>query len=105
MVHITTLKDLKALLALDPEHYCVHWGFLWPEVEDDPEALKNLKVEVIKPPPGKEEEYPFTEDFPPYATLAFSDKKSKDVDHTDDIGVLIATIDQEVYDEWNRGKW
>ena len=33
-----------------------------------------------------------------------SDKKSKDVDHPDDIGVLIATIDPEVYRAWNRGE-
>ncbi|GJL62077.1 MAG: hypothetical protein KC643_18590 [Nitrospira sp.] len=104
MVHITSLKALKDLIALDPEHYWVHLGFPWPEVEDDPKAIENLKLKVIKPPPEDEEGHPFCEDFPPYATLAYSDKKSKDVDHPDDIGVLIATIDPEVYRAWNRGE-
>jgi hypothetical protein len=104
MVHITSLKALKDLIALDPEHYCVHYGYPWPEVEEDPEAIKNLKIELIKAPSENEEDEVFCDVYPPYATVAFSDKKSKDVDHPDDIGVLIATIDQEVYDAWNRGE-
>ena len=103
MVHISTLKALKDLLALDPEHYCVHYGFPWPEVEDDPQAIKNLKLELIKPPQDDDEDSPFCEDYPPYASVAFSDKPSSEVDDANDIGVLIATIDQEVYEAWNRG--
>jgi hypothetical protein len=50
MVHISTIKELKALIALDPEHYVVHLGFPWDEVEEDPKARRNLKLEPMKGP-------------------------------------------------------
>ncbi|MDH5774547.1 MAG: hypothetical protein OEZ57_06490 [Nitrospirota bacterium] len=106
MVHIATLKRLKTLLAVDPGHYVVHYGYQWDEVEEDDEAIRLLKLELLIHDPEKEEllitraSLPgFLPRYPPFASVAYCENPENIFF---DPGILVATVDQEFYEAWKR---